>query len=732
MGYHFAFLIVSLAVFGMTLGSLQVMNKDTSELDAIVKTFSRNAYWTAISITGSVVLFNALHPLLHSKNIAIEIVIIYFLFTLPFYFSGVCFCLCLSAFRDNARLYGSDLLGGAVACPLLVLGLSYLSIAFMFTFASLLAIFSALSFQPKKDKFTRFAVPIALGLLVSIAGAAEAFFEKGPAEEFVGWSALGRVKVEAMEAPAYTWTQLSSGDGPLMHQKIMWFDNHAGSPILDGRASAIQMQPLKLDISALGFALRPTGSVFVIGAGGGRDIETAFLFGKNQIDAVELNPTVVSLIKSRYADFTNYLYKKPGVNLINDEARSWLQQSQRKYDLIQSSMTGSFSSPSSGAFMLTENIVYTKESFRHYLDHLEDNGILFFLRHGDKNGPEELLRLINIAKSALIENGIKDVEKHLILVTALPTKLTDPLGALLVSKKPFEEADYKRVIEFAKAENYEIDWLPGIAAKEPFADLIRGTNKVDPGLPSDDCPFFFNTKHFGQVNSKFDFGAHSTAFTLLFAATILGVLASLIVIALPFIFDRKMDFDRGFGAVYFVSIGLGFMMVEVGLIERLTVLLGSPAYGLSVVLCALLLSSGSGSLAINYFVLQGLKPVKLIKLTTVICAVMIVLAALVSLEAVEKFAGETLPFRIFLALVLVSPVGLFLGCCLPLGLKHFSQENRKSAWFWAVNGAASVLGSILAALLSVSTGITFTLLTGAICYGIAFLIALAPPRPISL
>ncbi len=178
-----------------------------------------------------------------------------------------------------------------------------------------------------------------------------------------------------------------------------------------------------------------------------------------------------------------------------------------------------------------------------------------------------------------------------------------------------------------------------------------------------------------------------------------------------------------FSAIFFGCLGAAFMHVEVGQLERLTVLLGNPTYGLSIVLFSMLLASGIGSYVVVLLLKKYHDPIALLKSGLILSTVLIVLSAFSSAWAVLTLESSQTAARIAAAIILVSVPAFFMGWGFPLGMIVFTHKNKDGGpWFWAINGASSVLGSILAAVVSVTLGITATLLIGAALYLIAWVV----------
>jgi len=195
--------------------------------------------------------------------------------------------------------------------------------------------------------------------------------------------------------------------------------------------------------------------------------------------------------------------------------------------------------------------------------------------------------------------------------------------------------------------------------------------------------------------------------------TLLGIVSGLSALAIvaPLALRKHVREKHSPGLmIYFAAIGLAFMMVEIGQLERLIVFLGHPIYGLTVVLFVLLFASSIGSLCSQRFGRWiWLLPVALI--------------AFVFLSPVLTGAlvAASTPFRIAVSAALLFPSGFFMGMAFPLGIKkaQCADPAAPTAWYWGINGAFSVISSVLAVVVAVFWGVTATLMVGVVAYIVA-------------
>lgn len=732
-GYHFSFMIVSLALFGLTAGALvSSFSPKEQTIDATIL-LQKNAALLALAIPVVAYMHNRLNAQMAHMLPFLWVSVSFILFSIPFFFAGRIFCLCLSRYADNGKLYAADLIGAALAGPILVLVLTFATPQLCLTVAGAYAVAAALCFGALDRIMSGSTLMLALlsgavGINLTCALMPKASSIPVDAQvETVAWSPVGRVTVSTYDAPATTWAavRLPYMSVQPVRQKGMYIDFGAFTVMTQGNASVDQMAPVKNDVTAVGNYLRPMNSLFVIGVGGGRDILTGLMYQQRQIDGAELNPAMVELVSKKYADFNGNIAKQPGVTIINDEARSWLANSNKKYGVIQCSLVDTWSASPSGVYMLQENALYTKEAFDIYLKHLEPTGVLSVLRWGDEKEPAQLTRLIGIAKSALRDAGVKDVGQHMMLLTADYREGKHKIGNLLVSPTPFSQEDCAKIQTLAQEQSYSLLWLPdGSKSVEPFAQYITSAS-VSPDIPTDDCPFFFSPAKTPHKESSIGepaggAGLMLLAFTMAVASILVGAVILIPAWAKVGKYLGTAAEARASG-IYFACIGLAYMVVEVGMIERLTIMLGHPTYSLSVVLFAMLVASGIGSLIAEKFAAEY--DARRMAVTALVAAIAVGVASnLASRYGLAFLEPLPLVVRAAAAIVLVAAPAFFMGWAFPLGLKHFNKNSPlRGSWFFAVNGALSVLGSIFAAICSIMFGITVTLFVGCAFYLLALL-----------
>jgi len=751
MWYHFAFVAISLAMFGMTMGALTVYRHPFRYTSANAREeMARSALWFAITAVGSV-LAHILVPLRSEVGGAIWIGVTYFLLALPFYFSGVCICIALTKYPGNvSRLYAADLLGAAAGCVLLIYTLEVTDAPTAMIFVGILGCLAALLLGANTGLITVRKTALTVGAIFAIAAILNTAlahnqasllrieWAKGEREArplYEKWNSYSRIAVSGdAAAPSNLITEGISTTYPagrLYRQLHLHIDSDAETTLTAFDGSFQDMDYFKYDIKNIVHYIRSDASVLVIGAGGGRDVLSALEFGQKSVRAVEINRNILDTVNHRFGAFTGHLDRNPKVTFVNDEARSYIARTNERFDIIEASFIDTWAATAAGAMTLTENSIYTVDAWKLFLQRLNERGILSFSRWYLPGAPGEAYRLTALAAAALRASGVADPRSHILMVkNSRPHPNGESLGAatILVAKNPFTPADVQRLEEVAGRMKFDVILTPHFAADPVFAALANGQDPVEAGAPlhlnltapTDDSPFFFymtRLRDLFRVRELAGLGLYAASGGIVLALLLFTIVPTVICAAVPF---RRLHKDSLYGAmphlIYFAAIGFGFMLIEISQMQRLIVFLGHPTYALSVVLFALLLSSGLGSYAT-----RGLTRPDAKALTCLLLLVLAMLTfGLLTTHAVQSFASSVTAVRIAIATGIIFPVGFFMGMAFPLGLKlASSQAEDLTPALWGIKGAASICGSVLAVAIAMNAGIASTFWTGFACYIVA-------------
>lgn len=728
--YHFAFLSISLALLGVGAPgvwyALRPPREGARGLGAVLLAAGAALPLSVLAVTRGMGLLRRGADLRDTAGGFLDAPVLLAVgaILVPFLLLGAAVCRLLldAEGRSIGARYGADLLGATAGAVVVVPLMRVVPTPALLAASGFLPLAAALAVGRR----VRSATVVAAVLAATLAWGepfrlrhTKKYEETGPIL-LEKWTPTGRITVfpgvfhQRDPDEAFAWGMGSRWEPRDVEQLWIEQDGSAGTPITRWTGDPEELSHLFYDVTSLACQIRRPRTVCVIGAGGGRDVLAAQLAGARQVDAVELNPEILRAVREPFAEFAGDLYRMPGVRPIVSEGRSFLTRTSARYDLLQISMVDSWAATSAGAFALSENYLYTVDSFRLYWDRLSDDGILSVSRWMMAQHLVEGLRVVLLAKEALQQAGVTEPGRHLAVVqgTAVAT--------LLVSRRPFDEADLAAIDRVAETRGFVRHWPPGPGTprNSPIPPLLRlgkaafAERGLDLEPPTDDRPFFFQAVPIiGHVDpallAQLSVNEQSVILLRRLVAVVAGL--ALLLFLVPFLLARRLaarEFWKGSG--YFVAIGLAFLLVEAAWVQRFILYLGHPSYATTVVLAALLAGAGMGSFAarrtpIGRAAAWGL-------------ALPLFLGAVNGLlgPAFRETLGWAFPARVLLSVALLAPSGFLMGFAFPLGMVRFGDAAK--AWFWALNGAFSVLGSVSSLALAMLVGHTAVAWIGAACY----------------
>jgi hypothetical protein len=765
--YYSAFLSISMAMLGLTAGALIVYFRESRfGEEGGSRLLAKLCALYSLVIAGSFLLqLTTPLPIVYSATFVLTWLKMILLLAAPFVVAGmaVSFALTRSPFRVGV-VYGVDLAGAAFGC-LGVLGVLHLLDAPSAIFAiAALAALAALGFArsapgPRVRTWSRPGW-IALGMAtLAIANATTQYglqpisvknrIDARQAYEFEQWNSFSRVNVGKSQAdvPAL-WGPSPRRDHTVrLDQRHLTIDGFAGTVMPRFSGNPDEVAFLRHDVTNLAYYARRSGRAAVVGVGSGRDVLSAHLFGFRDITGVELNPIFIDLLSDKdklrgYAGLADL----PGVRLIADEGRSWFARSAEKFDLIQMSMIDTFASTGVGAFSLSENGLYTVEGWRIFLSALTPTGLFTVSRWHSPTAAVEIGRSISLAMAALFSLGAERPREHIFIASS------GALATLVVSPQRLSAADVKTLSDAASELQYSVllrpDREPSIAM---FRDLLSardiddlnvraGGYPLDVSAPTDARPFFFNqlrVSHLGDVATMLEEYRRTGTLiggtglvvvgNLIAIGTLLLVivLSSAVVVAtivLPAV-SAVSQTGRPLalaGTAYFLLIGLGFMFVEIGLIQRISIFLGHPIYALSIGLFSIILSAGIGSMLSERA--SPRSPAQMLTWLLVLGVYLVLLPSWLPLVTQSDLETRSLLTRGLASVAIIFPAGILMGYGFPTGMRLvMAIDPKPTPWFWGINGAAGVLAAGTAVACSIAFSIDVTLRAGGVCY-----LALAP------
>jgi hypothetical protein len=684
----------------------------------------------------------------------LPIILTFVMVAVPFVFSGVFICLALTRFPAQiGKLYGADLAGAAIGCLGVIIALRWLDGVGAVLACATLAAAAGLLLLRDVPRMVALLVTASLGGTAVWTGihlarhdlaAFEIQYIRGTEQaeiDYERWNSFSRIAVLKPTETTLAWNLSRKFAGSQdVESRWLQMDSHAGTQLIRFDGDLGKVEFLRWDLPNFVHHLRSGARVAIVGPGGGRDVLTAKLFGQKRVLAVELNGDTMRVAHEKFGDYTGHLDREPGVTFVNDDARSYLAREKERFDILELTFIDTFAATAAGAYVLTENALYTVEGWKVFLDRLDDDGLLAVSRAVNN----ELGRLVSLGRAALLRSGAAQPERHMVLVVNRhhTTRSISPMGVLLVRKTPFGEAELAQINSLARQMDFDIDLQPGAAKTELLRALSTGrgmeeviaSGPVDYSAPTDDKPFFFHMSRPSDWLMMRGEGASPLA-----GAT--GVLSGLLLmvsvltlacIVLPLFFSR-VRLARGDAGLllFFGAIGTGFMLIEISMMQRLIVFLGHPIYSLSVILFVLLLAGGLGSYWSARIPDARLRAAG-VRVLAVLMAVL-VMAGAATMPLIRAFSDAETPVRIAVSGALLAVMGVLMGMAFPLGMRLAMVSRRELApWLWGVNGATSVLASVLAVVIAMAVGINASFWTGVAAYALAlatFALAARASRP---
>jgi len=759
MWYHFAFVAISVAMFGMTAGALLVyLARNFFSAEQTQFHMSLSAWLFGVTMVAAFLLHLAIPLLTKGSNLApLALSLTYTVISIPFVFSGICVCLALTRFtRQVGKLYAADLAGAATGCIVIIYALKVTdgpTAVIVCAFISCLGA-ASLGLSCERPLFMRVTriTSIALGVFVIVNTVLvhvqqpliRLVWVRGEKEArpmYERWNSFSRIIVDGdpfvNEEPFGWGLSPRYAGGAKARQLSLRIDSGAETVLTGFEGDLAALDYLKYDITNLAHYVRPPARVLVVGAGGGRDVLSALAFHQPEVLGVEINENIITTLNGEFGRFTGHLDRQPGVEFINDEARSYVARQTGSFGIIQISLIDTWAATAAGAFVLAENALYTMEAWKIFLGHLTPDGVLSVTRWYRKGIPAETYRLVSLASAALAEAGAENPRDHMVLVRIMVAGrgglAPSGLGTLLVSRRPYDATDLEKLQAVCEKLGFEIVLTPTFALDPMMASLASGKGRVEgPGdlnlaPPTDDSPFFFQMGRLWSLPRLTATGSEShdlivRAVKLLVILLMTVTLLTVLTVVLPLALTARRVSWRGAPPylVYFACIGMGFMLVEISQMQRLILFLGHPTYGLSVVLFTLLTAGGLGSFLVDSALSQSSAKPALLRLGGLL--IMLAVFGFLTPHAIRFFQSSTTPLRIIVSLAILFPLGVFMGMAFPLGMGAASARAAAlTPWLWGINGACSVLASVLAVVIALGSGISAAFWTGVACYTIALM-----------
>lgn len=754
--HHMTYMVLAVALMGYAAaGTVLAVKKGLKNYEKSIHIFS---VLFTVSIPLAVALSSriSLDPTMPNKIFMITFLFCdYILLFLPHFFGGL---ILLSVFQNRCRnvniSYFFSVIGSVAGCfmafPLMESAGMEAALLILTLLAAVSSVLIALA--SKRGRFVRgFSVLLVVLTVVLLPFRKDIFvFRSAPSKflnivggksEMTKWDRAGRVDISKDKGPVLLndWADFQKG--------IIANDGDAGSFIYD---FSDNRQQVAVSLYSTGYFGLQNPDVFIAGLST-TDISAALFWQAKSVTAVEVNKSVIDLNLRKYSTFKDNILRDGKVSILHGEVREFLENSDKKYDLIQLSGTDTVVALMNGAYIMNESYLYTEEAFRTYFNRLSDNGTLSFIRWL-LWPPRETLRVAVTASSVLKDMGIEHPENNIVIIGA------NNLAGIVIKKRPFTWSELNEISEIiAATKELRIIYAPGFSAGPRYYDpVVKGVNfSADQAIDfinsgfnlffesvrngtekefienypyniapvSDDKPFFFNYLKFGgeilPEEVKVISGDNSPFAVTVLLLTFLQLLflsLSLLVTPLFFMSKDEKKFSPLLQIPAFAAIGFGFMFVEMTLIQKFTLLFGDPATSAATAIGLLLVFSALGSLfSKKILILSGEK--LFFSGTAIIVPLMILGYAAVMPHFMAFCAGSGFAMKLLLTALFTAPLGFTMGTVFPVSLL---LAGEKKPFFiplaFSAEGAASVLATVVSVIIAMAYGFKFVFVLAAFCY----------------
>jgi hypothetical protein len=730
---HYAFLIISTALFGLGLAGVVLYVRGIPP-GGTTDAMRRAAVMFALTAVCATLAMH-ISPLKVSLALSGQVkhimylVLYYGILGAPFYFVGRVVSIAMTAWSERAdRLYFGDLLGAGAGCLAVFVALPSLKPMGTSLAVAAAALCAALLLSRGSPAHCRRRLYAWLTLCVLCAYPAGARIPVIPRDhkrmflknynegriEWTRWGVLSRVDIAR-------WAD---------RVRVLWIDGGTNQSTLNRFSGNFARDFDKTRWGrlrdALVYRIRRPRRVAVIGASGSHEVVAAVGFGADDVTGIDMDPLVVRVVTKDYAGYIGRPYELPNCRMVCAEGRSYLERHPEAYDVIQQVNNFTPVALASGALNVSETYLLTVEAFQLYLDRLTPDGILDIRRHGD-------IRVASVAMEAFRRRGVREPWRHIVILS----------DENLIKKTPWSKEELDQIRELARQQRISIQFIPdGITNKGSWYEGFLRSEKPEEWYhrdvanlaPStDDWPFINHYLRWGRSTDRYlpktigwydkrkVFGAIPPGDFVLLIILAEAAALSFAFLILPLWRSLKSDLTRRSVApiAYFGCLGIGFIFVEICLMQRLTLLLGHPSLSLAVVLFSLLAFAGLGSLCSKQLGAETPASLRAMLLVN-ICVILAVAVFLPGI--VRRGLGFPTAGRIAIAITASGIQGFFLGVPFPLAVRIAGRGLPGIIpWGWAMNAYATVVGSVLSVMVAMWYGFSTVYLCAAAAYAAAFL-----------
>ncbi len=724
----FAFLMISLALFGYGLSGFFTSFSKITENKKSLKyvEYSVLGYALLLPLIFKITLIAKIDftHLFNPITNLLLLIVNFSVLIIPFFAAGISLVLLFSLYSDEiGKLYFIDLVGAAFGGIAIIPLITEFGPARSIILLSI--ILSILWFSLSKIKM-RIKMVLILILLISLGGMykfSEKLFPIVPKRikrgyiidyhknriEHSKWSPINKIDVAAF----------------FKRKKVVWLDAGTQQSFLVKPPEKIEnMKPIKFNQSSIPYQLAKSGPALIIGSAGGYEVLCAYTNNFKPVIAVEMDPEICNIVENVYSDYIGDLFKKREVTIINDEGRHILKKLKWKYNVIQ--MVNSHNSHIllTGGLSFSETFIYTVESFKDYWNHLNDDGFLSIIHMFGE-------RMFTTSLQALKEMGVKNPEKKFFVIQ--PEK---GFNYFFMKRGDINSSDVKIFEKFTRKKN--VVYSPDRKLKNIYYDLAGSNFKntiknssVNISPVYDNSPYFNQSNKIGQFSFKNNVlmsreARKAIGQNIKYTNSVyLSILAISLIFSLLFIYLPLRIKTKEIGhkpiVLYFFMIGMAFIVVEIILIKIFQLFLGNPAYSISAIIFALLVSSGIGSLFSDK--VNKILKEKTILYVSIFIFITLMVYSLFLFNFTYNMIHFSLIFRLLITLLFISILGIPMGMMFPTGLKHLGSDNKiMIGWAWGANAFATVIGSVITVIIAINWNFSIALIMAAIFYLISGII----------
>jgi MFS family permease len=764
--YHFAYMVISIALLGLSAsGAFLALIQHrrgkplTERYFAFLFTLISFLLFIFIVASFSVAQTIPFSPfqLVWQKRQYVYLAGYYVLFFIPFFLAGCFIGLNFIYFKKHiSRVYFFNLLGSGLGVVIAFFSFYLLAPALLLIVSSFLAFLGFFFSVGKRIQKTPLLILGLAGILFLVIclikggislnispykGVSKCVQLPGAKLEHEKYSPLGLVQVvdapSLRYAPGLSLTYTQEGPPP---QKEIFIDGDSYGAVTDFKGDKSRLDYLDYTTFAAAYHLISPQRDLVLNAGTGSHVLAALYHSSAHIQGVEPHPDIVHMIKGPLRSFSHNIYNQhPRISITIASPREFIAREPGPYDLIQLGLIGSWGGGGGGIYATGENYIYTIEAFQEYFDHLRPHGILS-ASAWLSSPPRTFLKLLALSVATLGKNMRGDISFSMIAIRNWAT------GTILIKKGEFTIAEIVKIKDFCKRRAFDLVYYSGIDEAEvniysvlerpvyyeSICNMVRKDTvnefydnylfNIKP--PTDDKPYFF---HFFRLSAVLyllkTLGKEWVPFVEWGYVSLWGTLLQTLIIAPLFIFlpllfiktnVRLPSLGKRKIFLYFTLLGLGFMFIEMGYIQKFIFLLTHPIFSMALVLFTLMFFSGIGSL-LSTRIGEKSRRIPFIGIISLSCIYVVFLDGLLSIF---------LPFPFFvkciLVVLLLAPLAFFMGMPFPLGLQLVSDKaSSYIPWVWGINGVASVIAPVLGSLLSVCLGFRAVMVISLLLYGLA-------------